>query len=246
MATWQQASLNVFKTKSLLIASNQKQKHFLKSGEKLALEIRGREIEATPHRKYLGIYVDHTLNWKKQIQLITTNVCIALGILNYSKHLFQCETLTTLYTSIIEPHLRYCCSVRGCCRKTEIDRLQKLQNRAAHIVNNSSYDAPSVPLIWSFGWETIDDLINQEIKAIASKSVNNLALHYLIDLFTRNSHSSSHNLRNTDSKVQILKKKTSNGQKCFSYRGAKVWNSLRRHAKQGSSISCFKFYTTFN
>ena len=34
-------SLNVVKTKSLLIASNQKQKHFLESGEKLALEIRG-------------------------------------------------------------------------------------------------------------------------------------------------------------------------------------------------------------
>ena len=47
-------SLNVVKTKSLLIASNQKQKHFLESGEKLALEIRGRDIEATPHIKYLG------------------------------------------------------------------------------------------------------------------------------------------------------------------------------------------------
>ena len=94
-------SLNVVKTKSLLVASSQKQKHFLESGEKLTLEIRGRDIEATTHTKYLGIYVDHTLNWEKQIQLITTNVSRALGILNYSKHLFQFETLKTLYTSII-------------------------------------------------------------------------------------------------------------------------------------------------
>ena len=49
-------SLNAVKTKSLLIASNQKQKHVLKSGEKLALEIRGRDIEATRHIKYLGVY----------------------------------------------------------------------------------------------------------------------------------------------------------------------------------------------
>ena len=105
---------------------------------------------------------------------------------------------------------------------------------------------PSVPLIRSLGWETIDDLINQEMKTIAFKSINNLAPQYLIDLFTRNSLSSSHNLRNTDSDVQIPKKKASNGQKCFSYRGAKVWNSLPRHAKQTSSISRFKSYLTFN
>ena len=113
-------------------------------------------------------------------------------------------------------------------------------SKAARIITNSSYDAPSLPLIRSLGWETIDDLINQEIKTTTFKSVNKLAPQYLIDLFIRNSNSSSHNLRNTDSYVQIPNKKTPNGQKCFSYRGAKVWNSLPRHAKQASSISCLK------
>ena len=63
-------SLNVVKTKSLLIASNQKQKHFLESGEKLALETRGRDIEGIPHVKCLSVYIDHTLNWRKPIHLI--------------------------------------------------------------------------------------------------------------------------------------------------------------------------------
>ena len=65
-----QAPLNVVKTKSLQIASNQKQKQFLESGEKLVLATRLRNIEAIPHIKYLGVHVDHTLNWKRQIQLI--------------------------------------------------------------------------------------------------------------------------------------------------------------------------------
>ena len=61
----------------------------------------------------------------------------------------------------------------------------------------------------SLGWDliNIDDLINQEIKTITFKSVNMLVPQYLIDLFTRNSNSSSHNLRNTDSDVQTPKKK---------------------------------------
>ena len=41
---WNRLSLNVVKTRPLLIASNQNQKLFLESGEKLALEIRGRDI----------------------------------------------------------------------------------------------------------------------------------------------------------------------------------------------------------
>ena len=89
----------------------------------------------------------------------------------------------------------------------EFDRLQKLQDRAARILSKSSYDALSMPLIRSLGWEAIDDLINQEIRTMTFKSVNNPAPQYLIDLFTRNSHSSSHILRNTDSDVQIPKKK---------------------------------------
>ena len=65
LAFWLQGnklSLNGVKTKSLPIASNQKQKHFLESGEKLALDIRRRDIEATPHSKYTGVYIGHTLN----------------------------------------------------------------------------------------------------------------------------------------------------------------------------------------
>ena len=58
---------------------------------------------------------------------------------------FFSTALTSLYTSIVEPHFRYCCSVWGCAGTTEINRLQKLQNRAARIVTNRSLNelAPS-------------------------------------------------------------------------------------------------------
>ena len=57
-----------------------------------------------------------------------------------------------MYGSIIEPNLRYCCTVWGCCTKTDLIRLQSLQNGAARIVTNSGYDAHSLPLIKGLGW----------------------------------------------------------------------------------------------
>ena len=43
-------------------------------------------------------------------------------------------------------------------------------------------------------------------------------------------------IRNTSTDVQVPKKKTNNGQKCFSYRGVKSWNALPLETKQISSL----------
>ena len=83
-----------------------------------------------------------------------------LGILKHAKKCLPFSDLTGLYTSSIEPHFRYCCSVWGCAGTTEINRLQKLQNRAARIVANNSFDTPSNQLIGKLGWKTIDELID--------------------------------------------------------------------------------------
>ena len=102
-----------------------------------------------------------------------------------------------IYTSIVDPHFRYCCSVWGVCGLTEIQQLQKLPNRAARIVTGSSYDAPSKPLIKTLGWQTIEELIQNDTQIMVFKSVQGLAPQYLSDLFVANSTISSYNLRRT-------------------------------------------------
>ena len=49
--------------------------------------------------------------------------------------------------------------VWGFTGSTEIYQLQKLQKRAARIITNSSFDAPSRPLIEGLGWKTIGELV---------------------------------------------------------------------------------------
>ena len=52
-----------------------------------------------------------------------------------------------MYRGTVEPHLRNYCSVWGACGGTRLQVLQKLQNRAARIVTNSSYDSSASALI---------------------------------------------------------------------------------------------------
>ena len=223
--TWLQGnklSLNAAKTHSMLISSKQKDSSLKGQNKHLKLKIRDNELDVVKKTKYFGLQIDCSLDWKEQIKTVSAKVSRAVGFLKHAKSFLPKETLQTLYTGIVEPHFRYCCSVWGCAGSSEINQLQKLQKRAARIITNSSLDAPSRPLIEELGWQTVDQLISSESKTMVFKSLNELAPQYLCDLFIRNSHCSSYSLRNTGTDLRLPMKRSNNGQKCFSYRGAKL------------------------
>ena len=203
------------------------------------LKIRHDELEVVKKTKYLGLQIDCSLDWKEQIKTVSAKFSRAAEFLEHGKSFLLKETLQALCTGIVEPHFRYCFSVWGCAGSSEINQLQKLQKRAAKIITNSSFDAPSRPLIGELGWKTIDQLITSESKTMVFKSLNELAPQCLCDLFTQNSLCSSYSLRNMGTDVRLLMKKSTNGQKFFSYRGAKLWNSLSAESKQATSLYSF-------
>ena len=140
----------------------------------------------------------------------------------------------------MEPQLSYCCSVWGSCSESKINVLQKIQNIAARIVTNSPYDASAAPLIQNLGWPTISNLIRKETATLTYKSLNSLAPAYMRKLFTKYSDDSERSLRSTETDLRLPLLKTANGQKAFSYRGAKLWNSLPREAKLAPSLKTYK------
>ena len=119
----------------------------------------------------------------------------------------------------------------------KISKLQKLQNRAATIITNNSFDASSKPLIQNLDWKTINDTITHESRAMVYKSINDIAPQYVSEMFTRNLHDATRQLRNTNTDIKLPRKRTCNGQKSFSFRGAKLWNSLDTEAKQAISLN---------
>ena len=147
--------------------------------------------------------------------------------------------LNKLYRGIVEPHLSYCCSVWG-YNESKISALQKIQNRAARIVTNSPYDASAAPLIQNLGWSTISQLVKKETAMLTYKSLNSLAPDYLRKLFIKCSDERERVLRSSDTDVKLPLLKTINGQKAFSFRGAKIWNSLEKETKSAPSLKIFK------
>ena len=204
-------SLNVVKTQSMLVATKPRHQALNNAAENLKFEIHGSELDVVTKTRYLGIQVDNSLDWKEHIKIISSKIPRAIGFLKYAKNILPIASVKTLYTSIVEPHFRYCCSVWGCCGATTSNQLQKLQNRAARILLESSYNTPSGPLIKSLGWKTIRELVDEESNLIVYKSINGLAPQYFRNLFTRNSFDNAYSLRNTTTDLKIPKKMSNNG-----------------------------------
>ena len=107
-------------------------------------------------------------------------------------------------------------------------------------MNNSSYDSSASALIKTLNWPTVADVIKVETACMVYKSINDLAPDHLSEIFTKNSACSRKNLRNTAADIQVPLMKTCNGQRAFSYRGARIWNHLDLEVQQASSFKAFK------
>ena len=163
-----------------------------------------------------------------------------MGMLKYAKKYLALDTVKNKYTSIVEPHFRNCCSMWGSCGEILLDKLQKLQNRAARIVTNSSYAVSSLLLIGSLGWLTIKEMIVFETATAVYKLLHGLAPEYMQLMFTKLSENGSRSLRDTDTDLRIPRFATSYGQRSFSFRGVNVWNKLITEIKNGPSLTTFK------
>ena len=234
-------SLNVVKTQSLIVGSGPNMRKIEnQSYAPPSFSIGDQDIEMITNTRNLGVQIDSNLNWDKHIDTTKTKANRALRLIKYSKKYLPSDMLNKMYRGIVEPHLSYCCFVWGCCSESNIHVLQKIQNRAAKIVTSSPYDPPATPMIESLGWSTISDLIRKETATQTYKSLNSLALNYLKKFFAKYSDERKRFLRSSETDLKMPLLKTTSGQRAFSYRGAKLWNSLERATKLAPSLKTFK------
>ena len=65
------------------------------------------------------------------------------------------ETAITIYNSLIQPWFDYCDVAWDKLPATSAERLQKLQNRAAHVITKQGYDIRSQGIRRSLVWESL-------------------------------------------------------------------------------------------
>ena len=158
-------SLNLIKTQGMVLRSRPNLNKI--SDEKLQplpFAIDDSQIEIVEKVEYLGAQLDQNLVWDEHVRFVCTKAYRALRFLKYAKKFLPQKTLSHIYRGIVEPYFRYFSSVLWSYEKTRLLTLQKLQNRAARIVTNSSYDTSADAQIQKLNWPTIEYRSDDVIK----------------------------------------------------------------------------------
>jgi hypothetical protein len=72
------------------------------------------------------------------------------------------KTLTKVYSAIILPYFDYCTLVWSNCSEYLLDKLRKMQNRAARVITGRRrYHTPSYEILREFNWKPLADLLGK-------------------------------------------------------------------------------------
>ena len=111
ISTWlkiNKLSLNVKKTHHMIFT------HKIKIQPSVALSIEGQPIDEVDNTKFLGVYLDNKINWKKHISYISGKVARGIGLIIKARKMLTSDALLTLYHSFVFPYLSYCNHIWGC------------------------------------------------------------------------------------------------------------------------------------
>ena len=138
------------------------------------LTLFGSPIRVVSDYKYLGLFLDEKLNWKKHIEYLRTS---SLKTLSLFRHLTSkswgadMQSLIRLYIMLLKPKLDYGCEVYSTC--TKISSLEPIQNEVIRIASGAFRSSPVPSLLAVSGLKPLSHfrftkIINSYLRIAAS------------------------------------------------------------------------------
>lgn len=147
--------------------------------------------------KYLGMYLDKRLTWKPHLQKKRKQLDLKIKQMNWiigRKSKLSLSNKLLLYKVIIIPIWTYGIQIWGCAKKSNIDIIQRLQNKTLRIIANAPWFITNEALHSDLNIKTI----NEQMKIFSKKYENRLNYH---------PNELAVNLLNTENEIRRLNRK---------------------------------------
>ena len=236
--------INPSKTTSMLIGTVQRKASM---DNDLNIYIDNQAITCVNIQKVLGLYIDHNLDWKYQVNQICKNINSRLFLFSKVKKYLDKKCRILFFNSYILPIFDYCCTIWGNCNEDGLLQLTKLQKRAARIILDAPFYTPSKTLFESLNWLCFRDRIAYHKLILVYKILNNKTPDYLKKFCIPNSENHTRSLRSvSNNNLAIVRPKTNIMKKSFAYSAPILWNKLPLNIKISTNLNayktkCFKF-----
>ena len=229
--------LNLQKTKVMVIGTSQKK---ARTNNCINVTCGSTKLECISNEKLLGVNIDDTLTWEKQVNTVCSKVAFKLHQLKRIRTFLNQRAKITFYNCFILPHFDYCSNIWGHCSNTLLLRIERLQKAVARVLLDTNFNTPSTVLFESLQWLPFRKRIIYNEAVLMYKVQNSLAPNYLNDfrgireVHTRNTRAADRD------ELYIPKHRTQFFRKSFLYNGVKTWNDLSIDIKPCSTLQSFK------
>ena len=134
------------------------------SRSSLGLFLNGEPINNQTTYKYLGLTIDCFLSFDVMIDNICNKLKCRVAMIQRIRYFLSSHHLSSLYYAFIQPFTDYCILIWGHSSASNLNRIQKLQNRAPRIIKNSyDFNISGLTIVKDLNWLNVSqrrDYIN--------------------------------------------------------------------------------------
>jgi hypothetical protein len=195
--------------------------------------LHGHVLESVDQAKYMGVTISDDLKWESHI-----NICgkanMTLGFLRRNLNIGSTSVKEQAYKSLVRPSLEYACSVWDPHLKSDINKIEMVQRRAARYLTNRQRNTSSVgDMLQHLEWRSLEDRRKDARLVMMYKISHDKAAVSKSDRLSpplrhsRNMHSRSY---------QVLLCRTQQRKASFFHRTTVDWNRLPQTAVLSDSV----------
>ena len=193
--------------------------------QNFSLSMGGNKIERTQSYKYLGVTVDHKLNWKMHIEELCSALASVCGVLSKVRHYLDRKSLMLIYNSLFESRLRYAILGWGTVCEYYLSKLKILQNRAVRFITFSSFRAPVAPLYSKLKILPLSELLFHQ-RAIFMHSLYYRSLPFALSVYCQQPQHRYPTRYAVSKNYTLPPVSTDRGKKSIKFSGPKVWTEI--------------------
>ena len=187
------------------------------------LKLNGEIIPRVSDFKYIGLNLDPTLSWSKQIGQIFTKLKLFFGIFRYLRDKIPTHLKRQLYLTTASPMINYGIEIFGSAAKKYMGKLQSKQNQLLKVLYNKDWLYNTNLLHSQCKILKVSDLHQLRILTFVRKCINKETIPLFHNYFNFLHENHDHETRN-DLILRTVLSRTSTGETRIKSSGCVLWN----------------------
>ena len=200
------------------------------------------EVDRVKSFKYPGLELEETLTWNNYIDNLCKKISFKVSKLSRLRKTTPKPIMIKIYNSMIQPTIDYAISVWGCTSQTNLDKVQRLQNYAARIIEKDFdyVNTRGLELVHKLGWLNVRERFFYFQTLLIFKCIYGLAPDYLNNNVILETDVNNVQTRKHPMNLYLQLPDSEFHKTMLFYRGAKGWNELPPYLKNCYDIDHFR------